>query len=124
MPKRVLVVDNDARVRQALSALIRSTPGVVAVGEASSGDATLRADEELSPDIVLLDVLLPSLVDGVEALRHLVARGRAVIAVSIRGDLRAAALAAGAVAFVVKFAGADAVLKALREVALILPPPV
>ncbi len=123
MVKRVLVVDDDARVRQALSALIGATPGLVAVGEASSSDTTLRADEELSPDIVLLDVLLPDLVDGLEVLRHLVARGRAVIAVSIRGDLRAGALAAGAIAFVDKFAGPDALLRALRRVPLDLPPP-
>lgn len=121
MVKRVLVVDDDARVRRAMCALVRSTPGLMVVGEASSADAALRTDEELSPDVVVLDVLLPSLVDGVEVLQRLVARGRAVVAVSIREELASAALAAGAAAFVDEFAGPDALLKALRDASPALP---
>ena len=119
MTRRILVVDDDARVRRALCALIRSAPGLSVVAEASSGPATLRADEELAPDVVLLDVLLPSLREGLEVLDHLVARGRAVVALSIREELRATALAAGAVAFVEKYAGPDTVLHVLRDVPLV-----
>ena len=121
MPRRILVVDDDARVRRALCALIRSVPGLSVVAETSSGTGTLQADDELSPDVVLLDVLLPSLTEGLEVLDALVARGRAVVALSIREDLRATALAAGAAAFVEKYAGPDALLQVLREVPLVLP---
>lgn len=117
----VLVVDDDARVRRALCALIRSAPGLSVVADASSGPATLRADEELRPDVVLLDVLLPSLTEGLEVLQALVARGRAVVALSIRGELRATTLAAGARAFVEKYSGPDALLEVLRHVPLVLP---
>ena len=121
MPRRILVVDDDARVRRALCALIRSAPGLSVVAEASSGPATLRADEELDPDVVLLDVLLPSLREGLEVLAALVARGRAVVALSIREELRATALDAGAAAFVEKYAGPDTLLQVLRDVPLVLP---
>lgn len=123
IPRRVLVADDDARVRRAVCALIRSAPGLSVVAEVSSGPATLRADEELAPDVVLLDVLLPSLAEGLEVLDALVARGRAVVALSIRGGLQATTLAAGARAFVEKYAGPDALLEVLRDVPVVLPGP-
>ncbi len=114
---RVLVVDDDARVRRALCALLRSSPGMSVVGEASSSRATFDADEALCPDIVLLDVLLPTAEEGFRVLGRLAATGRAVVALSIRDALRPAALAAGAVAFVDKYAGADALLDTMHQVA-------
>ncbi len=112
----VLVVDNDTRVRAALCALIGSSPGLSVAGEASSKSAAYAANEALCPDVVVLDILLPSAEDGLEVLSHLAATGRAVVALSIREGLRAAAFAAGAVAFVEKYAGPDALLETLRDV--------
>lgn len=112
--RRVLVVDDDARVRSALRALIDSSAGLCAWGEASSGPDALRADAALGPDVVLLDLMLPSSDDGLEALAALVARGRAVVALSIRATLGPAALATGAAAFVEKGADPDLLVGALR----------
>ena len=114
--RRVLIVDDDARVRQALRALIDSSDGLCPLGEASSGPGALAADDELGPDVVLLDLLLPSVDDGLEALAVLVGRGRTVVALSLRGALGAAALTAGAVAFVEKGASPDHLLSTLRSV--------
>lgn len=115
-PAKILVVDNDARVRAALRAVIASSPGLSVAGEASSRSAAYVANQALAPDVVVLDILLPTAEDGLEALRHLAATGRAVVALSIREELRAASFAAGAVAFVEKYAGPDALLETLREV--------
>ena len=114
---KVLVVDNDARVRAALCALIGSSPGLSVVGEASSRSAAYAAMEALRPDVVVLDILLPSAADGLDVLKDLAATGRPVVALSIRDGLRAAALEAGAVAFVEKYAGPDALLETLRKIA-------
>jgi CheY-like chemotaxis protein len=125
-PAQILVVDDDARVRAAVCALIESS-GLPVAGEASSGTGAYQAIEALDPDIVVLDlllpsaedgldVLLPSAEDGLEVLRRLVASGRPVVALSIREGLRAQAIAAGAVAFVAKYAGPDALLETLHEV--------
>lgn len=111
------MVDDDARVRRALCALLRSAPGLSVAGEAASGAATLHADDELAPDIVLLDILLPSSGDGFAVLDRLAARGRTVVALSVQEALRASTLAAGAAAFVGKYAGADALLATLQDVA-------
>lgn len=113
----ILVVDDDARVRAALCALIASTPGLSVAGEASSRSAAYAANQALAPDVVVLDILLPTAEDGLEALGHLAATGRPVVALSIREGLRGAAFAAGAVAFVEKYAGPDALLDALLHVA-------
>ncbi len=113
---QILVVDNDARVRAALCALFRSSPGLSVAGEASSRSGAQEADAARCPDVVVLDILLPSAEDGLEVLRHLASTGRAVVALSIRDGLRSAAFAAGAVAFVEKYAGPDALLETLRDV--------
>ena len=112
--RRVLVVDDDARVRHALRALIASSPELSLAGEASSSSDALRADEELVPDVVLLDLLLPSAREGLAVLGGLVARGREVIALTIRVELRRAALEAGAAAFVEKGVSPDVLLDVLR----------
>ena len=116
--RRVLIVDDDARVRRALRALIESASGLSLSGEAALGAQALRLDEQLNPDVVLLDLLLPSAQDGLKVLAALVARRRAVVALSIRGALRPAALDAGAVSFVEKGASPDVLLDALREASL------
>ena len=115
-PAQILVVDNDARVRAALCALIGSSLGLSVAGEAASGSGAYQAIEALHPDVVLLDLLLPSAEDGLDVLKHLGASGRPVVVLSIRDGLRAEAIAAGAVAFVEKYAGADALLETLRDV--------
>ena len=117
----ILVVDNDARVRAALCALIDSARGLAVAGDASSGPAAYEAIEALCPDVVVLDILLPTAHDGLEVLRQLADTGRPVIALSIREGLREAACAAGAVAFVAKYAGPDALLDTLRDVAAAVP---
>lgn len=112
----ILIVDDDARVRRALCALIECSPGLSVAGEASTKSAAYQADEALGPDVVILDILLPTAQDGLEVLEDLAETGRAVVALSLSEGLRAAAFAAGAGAFVEKYAGPDALLQAVRDV--------
>ena len=111
--RRVLVVDDDPRVRHALRALLNSSHGLSVAGEASSAPDALRADERLVPDVVLLDLLIPSAQDGLDVLQRLVGRGREVVALTIRVQLRQAALDAGAAAFVEKGVSPEVLLEVL-----------
>ncbi len=120
-PAKVLVVDNDARVRAALCALIGSSPGLSVAGEASARSVAYQANEKLCPDVVVLDILLPTADEGLELLKDLAVNRRAVVALSIRDGLRTAAFAAGAAAFVEKYAGPDALLETLRDVVTRVP---
>lgn len=114
----VLIADDDARVRHALRALIDAEPGIVVVGEAGSVAEVLECDHVLQPGVILLDLLLPRPEEGLKLIDVLSReRGRSVVVISVRGGLRAAALAAGARAFVEKGAAPEMVLSALYAAA-------
>lgn len=114
----VLIADDDARVRHALRALIDCEPGVVVVGEAGCVKNVLACDSVLQPSVILLDILQSRLEEGLALIRALSQeRGRPVVAISMRGGLREAALAAGARAFVEKGAAPELVLSTLLAAA-------
>jgi len=70
---RVLLVDDQTPFLRAMSAVVEETPGFEVVGESTSGEASVLASAELSPDLVLMDVNLPG-IGGLEATRRLRAR--------------------------------------------------
>jgi response regulator of citrate/malate metabolism len=72
-PVRVLVVDDDFAVAAVHRAYLESMPEFTVVAEAHSARQALRAAEELSPDLVLLDIHLPDM-SGLEVLQRLRAR--------------------------------------------------
>jgi DNA-binding NarL/FixJ family response regulator len=67
---RVLIVDDQAPFRRAMAAVVDATVGFVVVAQATSGEESLAAAEEHRPDLVLMDVNLPT-IDGLEATRRL-----------------------------------------------------
>jgi DNA-binding NarL/FixJ family response regulator len=72
------------------------------VGETGSTRGARRLDLELGPDVVLLDLLLPQVSDGLQVLRELRGRDRPVVAISRMGELGSQAMGAGAHAFLEK----------------------
>lgn len=108
---RVMLVDDSATVRAALSRLLASEPGIRVVHGAADGRAALAALAEARPDVVLLDLEMP-VMDGMTALPLILkaAPQAAVIVASAltqRGAKAAiAALAAGAADYVPKPQGA------------------
>jgi DNA-binding NarL/FixJ family response regulator len=99
---RVLIVDDDARVRWALRSLIECSPDLTVIGEAGSTRSATRLDMELLPDVVVLDLLLPQAPEGMQVLRELRGRDRPVVAISGMGELGPQAMVAGAHAFLEK----------------------
>lgn len=67
---RVMLVDDQAPFLRAMNAVVDETCGFEVVGEATSGEESVRAAAELLPDLVLMDVNLPG-IDGLEATRRL-----------------------------------------------------
>ncbi len=103
---RVLIVDDSAFMRVALSRMVASDPDLSVVGTAGSGIEALAKITSLDPDVITLDMQMPSL-DGLETLRNIMAQfPRPVIMVSsttLKGaEITFNALEAGAFDYVPK----------------------
>ena len=97
--QRILVVDEDHRVRDSLADLIGLADGVEVVGTTSQPAETLAAIERLQPSVVLIDPYLPDLEDGLAFIRSLRARGPRdlrIVATCRDGGIAEVALSAGA----------------------------
>jgi two-component system, NarL family, response regulator LiaR len=114
---RVLLVDDHPVVRQGLRALLSTQDGIEVVGEAADGETAVDEADRLSPDVVLMDVVMPG-IDGVEALRRIGERRpqtRVVMLTSYADERRAMeAVDAGASGFLLKDASPRDVVAAIR----------
>ena len=99
---RVAIVDDDSRVRRALKDLIESAADLEVIFSVGVPDEALLLDAEHIPDVVLLDMLLPTAADGLRVLQRLRGRNRSVVAISVLSSVRQQALDAGAFAFIEK----------------------
>ena len=117
---RVMLVDDQQLVRTGFKLILDLEPDLEVVGEAADGAACLRAVGELAPDVVLMDVRMPTM-DGVEATRRLVGGGNpARVLILTTFDLDEyvyAAMRAGASGFLLKDVGRDELVHAVRTVA-------
>lgn len=102
---RVLVVDDSAYVRKVVKQMLSRSPFIDVVGAARDGDEALRMVEQLNPDVVTCDLIMPG-TDGIAFVREQMARKPLpIVIVSIAnesGELALAALDAGAIDFVQK----------------------
>ena len=102
-PLPVLIVDDQPRARKSLKALLSTWPRAVEIREAGNGREAVQMVNEFRPDVVLMDVLMPE-VDGLQATAQIKTRWPQVkvVILSMYGEHRDEALAAGADAFVGK----------------------
>ncbi len=121
MSKRILIVDDAAFMREMLRDLL-TEEGFEITAEAADGDEAVAAFAEYSPDLVMLDIVMPR-KSGLEALREIMARdpSATIVMCSALGQesLVMEALEAGAKDFVVKpfkpDRAIDVVKKALQK---------
>jgi DNA-binding NarL/FixJ family response regulator len=117
-PIRVLVADDDPRVRQARRAFLSATPSFDVVAIADTAPTALQMARDHTPNVALLDMLLPDLHDGLRLLRTITGDLHIpAIAISIDSGLHNSALAAGALRFLDKGSTPELLTTALREAA-------
>lgn len=116
----VMVVDDHAIVRHGLEQLMATTDDLRVVASVGSGEAAIGEMDGAHPDIVLMDLSMPSM-DGVEATRRILAEHPSVCVVVLTsfGDRRRVldALDAGAVGYLLKGSDPEEILAALRSAA-------
>lgn len=116
---RVLLVDDDALVRQGLRLLLAGAPGIEVVGEADDGRGVLAAVDRHRPDVVLMDIRMPQL-DGIAATRLLRAQPAppAVVVLTTfdADELVLRALQAGAAGFLLKDTPPAEIVRAIELV--------
>jgi DNA-binding NarL/FixJ family response regulator len=120
-PVRVVVADDEPLVRSGLRLILDAEPDLEVVGEAGDGAQAVELARSLRPDVVCMDVRMPG-VDGLRAT-ELVLRlpdpPRVLVVTTFEHDGYVLdALTAGASGFLLKRAGADEMVQAVRTVAV------
>ena len=120
-PIRVVLVDDHHIVRRGLHSFLKAFPDLEVVGEAASGEEALLKIEGWMPDVVVMDMLMPGGIDGIETIkrtRNLLPNIRVVALTSYTDDARVvAALRAGAIGYVRKEADPEILLASIRAAA-------
>ncbi|WP_336631291.1 MULTISPECIES: response regulator transcription factor [unclassified Microbacterium] len=119
---RLLIADDHPIVRAGLAGLLSDEPDIDVVAEASDGDEAVRLAAQTRPDVVLMDLRMPS-VDGVTATARIVAaRGesfppRVLILTTYESDDQIlAAIEAGASGYLLKAAPREEIIAGIRSV--------
>lgn len=120
-PIRIALVDDHHVVRRGLRAFLEAFPDLEIVGEGANGEAALQQVESWLPDVVVMDLLMPGGMDGIETTRRLRALSphtQVVVLTAYTEEGRVlAALRAGAIAYVRKEADPEILLAAIRGAA-------
>lgn len=120
MSIRVLITDDHGVIRAGLRALLAGIPEIEVVGEACDGLDTLRQTTTLKPDIVLMDLSMPTM-GGIEATRQLaqIEPNVRVLILTVHEDegLLKEVVRAGAAGYIIKRAVEEELIHAIRVVA-------
>ena len=118
---RVMVVDDHEIVRVGLKQVLELSGEFEVVGQAADGEEAVRVAAEVSPDLVLMDVIMPR-KDGVEACREIMESAPDVRVVMLTAssaeDAVVESVAAGASGYILKETDMEQLLSALRSAAV------
>lgn len=115
---RVLVVDDHMMVREGIASLLEAYPDLKLVGEAKNGREAVTLCNDLRPDVVLMDLVMPEM-DGVEATKEITQTHKQVHVLALTSyvdkKLVKNTLEAGAIGYLLKNVTADELAQAIRS---------
>ena len=118
---RVMIVDDHSIVRVGLKQVLDQSGEFEVVGQAADGEEAVRVAADVSPDVVVMDVMMPK-KDGVEACREIMESAPEtrvlMLTASTEEDAVVEAVAAGATGYLQKETDREQLLSAMRNVAL------
>lgn len=116
---RILIVDDHAVVRKGIQALLATEPSLEVIGEAEDGLQAVARFEELQPDVLLLDLLMPKM-SGIEVIRDLKGKFpdvKILVLTSFAADEQVfPAIKAGALGYLLKDTQPEDLINAIRQV--------
>jgi DNA-binding NarL/FixJ family response regulator len=116
---KILLVDDHTLFREGIRALLSTVPDIEVVGEAADGKQAIELAEELLPDVIVMDLVMPGM-NGMQAAQHLHDQhpDMKILILSMYDDDEYVCqiLKAGASGYVLKRAASDDLLRAIREV--------
>lgn len=118
---RVLIADDQALIRQAVTDILSGQDGIEVVGQAVDGEDAAEQAARLRPDVIVMDIRMPG-VDGIQATARICANPelsetRVLILTTFEEDeYLVAALRAGASGFIGKGSEPDEIVRAVRAV--------
>jgi NarL family two-component system response regulator LiaR len=117
---RIMIVDDHDMVRKGLAAFLQAKPDLELVAEASDGYEALLKCEDVQPDVILMDLIMPDM-DGVEATTKIKQRWPEINVIALTSfqerELVHKALNAGALSYLLKNVSIDELAKAIRYAA-------
>ena len=118
-PIRVMLVDDHSVIRQALRMLLETQAEFEVIADVENGREAVSAAERMTPDVVLVDLVMPGL-NGLEATRQILRTSPATKVVVLSGfvdeDQLVAALSAGAAGYLVKKSDVSELILAIHTV--------
>ncbi len=116
---QVLIVEDHVIVRKGIRALLAETEDIRVIGEANDGIEAVRLADELKPDVILMDLLMPNM-DGIEATRQITLKHpsiRVLVVTSFVGDEKIyPAIKAGALGYLLKDSEPSELIRAIHKV--------
>ncbi len=117
-PIRVMLVDDHTMVRKGLATFLKIFDELLLVGEAENGRAAIKLCNEVKPDVILMDMVMPDM-DGATAtsmIRQKHPQVQILVLTSFKeGELIKKALEAGAIGYLLKDVSADDLARAIRS---------
>lgn len=118
-PIRVVILDDHAMVRKGMRAFLSEYEEICVVGDAADGEKGIQLVEQLKPDIVLIDLLMPGM-DGIETIQRMLAiqpeQRIIVLTAYAKDDKILDAIRAGAMGYLLKDVGPDELIQSIYKV--------
>ncbi len=117
---KVMIVDDHEIMRDGLREVLHRSGSFEVVGEAADGEAAVRMAQDVKPDVIVMDVMMP-LKSGIDACREIAEMlpdtRVLILTAATEEDAALEAVAAGATGYLQKYSGKEELLRTLRGVA-------
>ena len=117
-PIRVMIVDDHTMVRTGLATFLEVSEDLELVGEAEDGVEAIKLCEEMRPNVILMDLVMPE-IDGVAATQVIKERWPEIQVIALtsfqEGEMVQDALKAGAISYLLKNVSTDELVRAIKD---------